>query len=219
MDEADAVGQVFEAQAGGDVVDGEVVLAQGEDALAGAGGGVGGGAGGSGPAGGEQEIGIVGTEELGAEIAEAAGGVAEAAGGLGRGAAVDEAGAEGLVAALAWGGRLEEAVSRSRHLLHEPMNIIKQYHHETFTSSRELCLEEEAGRCRPFGGQKQAAKVGDRASYGEIRVGPRRAGGVREWVPRPQVDIDRSVDNCSCIHACTDILAPQSDVVFSNCVV
>ena len=128
VDEADAVGEVFEAKAGGDVVDGEVVLAQGEDALAGAGGGVGGGAGGSGsgPAGGEEEVGIVGAEELGAEIAEAAGGVAEVAGGCGGGGAVDEAGAEGFVTALAGGGRLEEAVGETRYLPHEHNKTILQ---------------------------------------------------------------------------------------------
>ena len=139
VDEADAVGQVLVAQTGGDVVDGEVVLAQGEDALAGSGGEVGvglsGRAGRGGLVGGEEEVGIVGAEELGAEIAEAAGRVAEAAGGFGGGAALDEAGAEGLVATLAGGGGQEEAVSRSSHFIGEPMNTLKQYHNGTFESS------------------------------------------------------------------------------------
>ena len=160
VDKADAVGQVFAAQAGGDVVDGEVVLAQNEDALAGAGGGVAGGAGGSGsgPAGGEQELGIVAAEELGAEIAKAAGGVAEATGSLGGGATVDEAGAEGLVAALARGGRLEEAVRRIRHLPHEPMNIVKHYHDKAFASSRKPWREGGIWPIQAVSRPEQAAK-------------------------------------------------------------
>ena len=54
-------------------------------------------------------------QEVGAEVAQGAGSVAEAAGGLGGGAVLDEAGAQGFVAAHGRGGGFEEDIAGVCH--------------------------------------------------------------------------------------------------------
>ena len=100
------------AQGPADVVDGEVLLAQGDHAVA---------AGGPswaavwGPLAGGEEEGPLGVlAELVDQDAEAAGRVAEARGGLGGGKSLDEVGAEGLVLAVGGVDRLQKAVGERR---------------------------------------------------------------------------------------------------------
>jgi len=91
-----------------DVVDGEVLLAQGDDLFAEAlflGGGL------RSFGRGEEELAFGVLAELVDQDAEAARGVAAAAGGLGRGEAFDEEGAEGFVLAMGGVLRLEEEAS------------------------------------------------------------------------------------------------------------
>jgi hypothetical protein len=106
-----AEGVAFVAEGGAAVVEGEVLLAQGDHAVAepvllG---------GRSGPFGRGEEEGPLGAlTELMDQDAKAAGGVAEASGGLGGGKPLDEVSAEGLVLAVGRVDRLEEAVGKRR---------------------------------------------------------------------------------------------------------
>ena len=120
-DGGDAGGGVLAIELLGDLGSGEVAGTESEDTQAELGAGVvGGGRGGE-----EGSVGVA--QEVGAEVAEGAVGIAEAGGGLGEGAALDEAGAEGFVAAVSRGGGLEEAVGGISHwnMLSDTL-IIKQ---------------------------------------------------------------------------------------------
>ena len=126
-DGGDAGGGVLAMELLGDLGSGEVAGTESEDTQAELGAGVvGGGRAGSGGRGGEEgSVGVA--QEVGAEVAEGAVGIAEAGGGLGERAALDEAGAEGFVAAVSRGGGLEEAVGGISHwnMLSDTL-IIKQ---------------------------------------------------------------------------------------------
>ena len=98
-------------QGAADVIDGEVLLPQGDDGVA---EGIGLGRG-LGPLGRRQEEGAAGIlAELVDQDTEAARGIAEAAGDLGAGEAIDEEGAEGLVLAVGGVGGLEEDAGEVR---------------------------------------------------------------------------------------------------------
>jgi len=90
-----------------DVIDGEVLLAEGDDAVAEGqflGGGVR-------PLGGREEEGTLGVfAEVVRQDAKTGGGVAEAFGDLGGGEALDKEGAQGFILAVGGGGGLEEVV-------------------------------------------------------------------------------------------------------------
>ena len=110
-DSGGAEGLALIAEGGADVVDGEVLLAQGDDPVADAvllGGR-------PGPLSGCEEEGPLGVlTELMDQDAKAAGGVAEARGGGGGRKSLDEVSAEGLVLAVGRVDRLEEAVGKRR---------------------------------------------------------------------------------------------------------
>ena len=92
-------------QGAANVIDREVLLAEGDDAVA---EGIGLGCGVRSLGGGEEEVAVRILPELMDQDAKAAGGVTESAGDFGAGEAIDEEGAEGLVSAVGGVGRLEE---------------------------------------------------------------------------------------------------------------
>ena len=120
----DGGGTALAGEGGGDLVGGELLGAQGEDAAAEGGPGIVGG-GGPGRARGWQEEGALGmAAEVGEQVTQGAGGVAEALGGFGERELVDEEGAEGFVAAVIGVGGLQEADGEvvHGHILTDTLN-------------------------------------------------------------------------------------------------
>ena len=109
-DVGDGGGEAFVAELVADLIGGEVLGAESEDALAELEAGVIGRALGSGLAGREEEGALGVAAEGGEQIAQRAGGVAEAGGGLVEGELLDTEGAEGFVLAVVGIGREEEMV-------------------------------------------------------------------------------------------------------------
>ena len=114
-DVGDGGGQAFVAQQVADLIGGEVLRAESEDALAELAAGVVGRALGGGLAGREEEGALGVAAEGGEQIAQRAGGVAEALGCLLEGELVDTQGAEGFVLAVVGVGGPQEMVGQRMH--------------------------------------------------------------------------------------------------------
>src|SRR5262249_35494163 len=125
-------------QGAADIVDGEVLLAQGDDALTQGllfGGDVG-------PlVGGEEEAAAGGLAELVDQDTEAAVGVAEAFGDFRAGAAVDDVGTQGLVLTLGGVGRLQEVLRQRCEVFsctHKPTSTMSSLEQEII-SNCQMC--------------------------------------------------------------------------------